>query len=736
MNTAEIRALLCKDQPVKRLFLSASAFVAATGVANAQHHGPPPSQTPPPQTRAQANGDDADDSIVVLAPQTDQVRIDRRTYTLREDPAAQTTNMFDVLGRVPSVSVAPSGNITLLGAANVTIQINGQPVPNTNIEQVLRGFTGGDVERIEVITNPSAQYSAQASGGIINIITRQRFNGGFSGSTQVAGDSAGGYFLGFSPSWSGGPWSVGGQLGIFEGEQEQDFRRTRNIFAGPVTTVEQGDQTLGFRGFSLGRLQLGYRPSEDRRMSVSLDLVDVNNDLLRTTDTTSNGAPTSTQTTDNSTHFYNRQVNFEYQQNGEAGETLKASGMVQSHGVEFDQRFAQTPAGGALSAFQALNTVDLIITNSKLDYERRLPGDSLLTLGASLDWSVQELENARTTLAGAPTLPDFISSLDGRQQTLAGYGTLQFGLGDWTLQPGVRIENYRREVESAGLESDTDDPRTFPSVHIRRALTDRINLDLSYTGRVQRPMFNQLDPSLRFTDVNRALSGNANLQPTTTDAYEANFSYQHAGASVSLTFYDRISEDVVSPFTTVTPAGVILTTPVNAGTSEQRGLQAMLRGPLVEGWRYSLTANALVREFDALNAGVLSRRSETEYDGVAQLDYRDRDQNAVGADQLQFELRFQGPRYTLQSDLDEFVVANITWRRRLSPRFFGVMTVQDVFSTQDQSQEIATADYFESSETSSAGARLRLALTYQFGANADRPPPDQQAPPIGPVPGG
>jgi hypothetical protein len=89
------------------------------------------------QTPATQDSKAVDDEIVVLA-DADQSRIDRQTYTLRQDAAAQSTNMFDVLGRIPSVSVAPSGAVTLLGAANVTIQINGQPVPGANLEQVRR----------------------------------------------------------------------------------------------------------------------------------------------------------------------------------------------------------------------------------------------------------------------------------------------------------------------------------------------------------------------------------------------------------------------------------------------------------------------------------------------------------------------------------------------------------------------------------------------------------------------
>jgi outer membrane receptor protein involved in Fe transport len=326
--------------------------------------------------------------------------------------------------------------------------------------------------------------------------------------------------------------------------------------------------------------------------------------------------------------------------------------------------------------------------------------------------------------------PDYQTELDGVQQTLSAYTTYQFKTGDWTWLPGIRGENYRREVVSGGLETDDTDLRFFPSLHIRRAITPNINVDVSYTSRIRRPDFQQLDPALRFVDVNRATSGNPNLDPTTTDAYEANFVYQRNGASFSLTFFDRISDDIVSSFTDVTGGGVILTTPVNAGASEQRGLQALLRGPIGEHWRYSLSGNVLNREFDFLSGGGLTRRSEVEYDGVAQIEYRDIDQNAVGADHLQFETRFQGPRYGLQSESDEFIMANFTWRRRITRKLTGVLMVQDIFDSTDQTSLITTDDYIERTQYGGAGTRFRIALTYQFGDGPQRPMQDQQGPPI------
>ncbi len=705
------------------LLTASFALLVASEGAYAQEA---PRSAPADTETADADEEDSDD-IVVLAERGDEVRIDRRTYTLRDDPVAQSTNMFDILGRIPSVSVAPSGEITLLGASNVTIQINGQPVPGGNLEQILRGLPGGSVERIEVITNPSAQYAADTSGGIINIITRRRFDAGFSGSIQTSVDSLGGYHFGVAPSYSVGPWSFSGQVGTYGGEGENDLLRERETPPGGPLTTENGLRNFEYQGWYLSQLQAAYSPTEERRVSVSYDGGRHASEQRQSSDLSNSGGPLSaTQSQFENSSDYN-EVTFDFLQRGETPrEVIKFNATLASYINESDATLSSTPAGGGpTSAYATTTEQDKTSFNSKFDIEQPLLSEQFLTAGAAFDHFEQTSDGGLTPISGV-TPAAYTSQLDGAAQTLAGYVTYQFDVGDWTVLPGVRVEGYRREVVSSGLETDDTDVRTFPSIHVRNELTPRINVDLSYSSRIQRPVFDQLDPALRFIDVNRAMSGNPNLAPTTTDAYEVNFVYQHSGSSFSVTFFDRISEDVVSRFTDVNGGGVVVTMPVNAGTSEQRGIQAMLRGPLGESWRYSVTGNVLNREYDFLSGGIVTRRSDLEYDGVAQLDYRDADQEQIGANQFQLEARFQGPRHGLQSETDEFVMANFTWRRRLSQRLFGVLAVQDIFDSTSQISEVTTDDYFERTEFESQGTRVRLALTYQFGSGPQRPPSDQQ----------
>lgn len=712
---------------MKRLILTGlAAFAASAGAAQAQQASPPP---PPPSAASQAPAEDEQsDDIVIVAEPGDTVRIDRRTYALRDDAAAQSTNMFDILGRIPSVSVAPSGEVTLLGAANVTIQINGQTVQGANLEQVLRGLPGSAVLRIEVITNPSAQYSADTSGGIINIITRNRFEQGFSGSLQTSADSLGGYHIGIAPSWASGPWSLSGQIGTYGGENENDLSRERTDFPGGAVTTEEGSRVFEYDGWYASQMQAGYSPNPRRRMSVALDGGEFNFDQSQSSVLADILGPLGTRTSDTEASFRNGQIIFNFQQDGEQPrETVKFNAVLSRFENEFDTVFASTPTIGLASQYSTAAEQQIDGLSLKLDVEQPLSGERFLTFGASFDSTDQDIANSLTTISGPGPLP-YDSTLDGIGETLAGYITYQFATGDWTWQPGLRGEHYRREVSAGGLESDTVDTRYFPSIHIRRSLSEHIDLDLSYTSRIQRPGFQQLDPSLRFNDVNRAFGGNPDLEPTTVDAYEANFVYQANGANFSVTAFDRISDDIVSQFTDVV-GGVIVTRPVNAGTSEQRGLQVLMRGPIGRHWRYSLSGNVLSREFDYLNSGgTLSRRDELEYDGIAQIDWRDVDQNAVGADQFQLELRFQGPRHGLQTETDEFVMTNFTWRRRVTDKLQAVFQVIDMFDSTDQVSEVTTDDYFERTEFESPGTRFRLSLTYQFGAGPQRPMRDDQQP--------
>jgi outer membrane receptor for ferrienterochelin and colicin len=116
---------------------------------------------------------------VVRAQRDQRTSIDRETYIVRDTAQARTSNALDLLGRIPAVTVQPDSSIRLLGTTGVTVLVDGRPSANPNI---LRDLQGSEIARIEVVSNPSAQFSASGTGGVINIITRRNAPDGLRGS--------------------------------------------------------------------------------------------------------------------------------------------------------------------------------------------------------------------------------------------------------------------------------------------------------------------------------------------------------------------------------------------------------------------------------------------------------------------------------------------------------------------------------------------------------------------------
>src|SRR5437763_15853529 len=128
----------------------------------------------PPAIVQPSTANDQSDVIEVVGTRAGQaLKIDRRTYQVQQTPHSQQKDAIQLLRGLPAVTISPDDELNLLGSGNVTIYVDGRPYQG-NARQYLRTLHGSDVERIEIITNPSAQYAAQGTGGIINFVLRKK----------------------------------------------------------------------------------------------------------------------------------------------------------------------------------------------------------------------------------------------------------------------------------------------------------------------------------------------------------------------------------------------------------------------------------------------------------------------------------------------------------------------------------------------------------------------------------
>ncbi len=700
---------------------------------------PAPTPSPPPQAEPEPEPEPGQDDIVVTAP-TQQSSIDRQTYIVRDTPEARSTTTTDILGRIPSVEVQADGSVRLIGAGQATILIDGRRVQDPQTQ--LRNMTGNQIERIEVLTNPGAQFPAQGTGGIVNIITRRNTQAGLGGSATASGGSYGAYDLRVSPTYGAGDWTFTGNLGHGRFENRNRFERERFSLTpgGPVPVSSEEGRQIDEGRYYYGNGSASYRPDDRRTITLSgtlahTDYMQTRPSLL-TAAAIPGGSADQLATTD--ADFNYRDLGLDYRgTTGRQGEMLTASVKWTRFSGDFERMFSTDPVAGPESLFRQRQTMSDESWTAKADYVRPFSGANRLSVGAQFVTTSNRLVEAATgTLPnGAPFAAS--SLVDGSWFEYAAYVTYQFELAGFTILPGVRLEGREYDLGGATGVPDLKTTRLFPSFHAERQLTGWLTGTASYSRRITYPQIQLLNPALNFQDATTAQAGNPLLQPQLTDSYEVRLRGNVARHNLELTAFRRTTEDIWSFRGEVSPEGVLITRPFNFGAQALTGAELSARGPLLNGLRYVLTANLSDQALDQDAGGPLPGRHSATWSGTGQLEYRDGQDGRAGADRVNLTLRYFGPTDTGFTRSSAIAVASFTWSHAFTDRLSGVLTVQNL-RLSDPRETVTTGVTSQSRDLFAPASpqRITLSLTWSFRAPGQGPQVRQQPQAGPPIPGG
>ena len=626
---------------------------------------PPPD--PPPAIVTQA---DDETVIEVVGTRSDQAqKIDRRTFRVKDNAQAAQSDTLQLLRGLPAIVITPDDEILLLGSGGVTVLVDERPIQG-DTTQYLRTLRGSDIERIEIITNPSAQYAAQGSGGIINIVLRRKRADGVTGSASLLASSHGRVEGSATVKAKRGKWSFEVQAQPNAGKYGSSKYRTLRTVSQPdgTTIINSADGKSSSRGASVflsGKASYDFDPKTSLSVSVAGGLNDYRSDndtdyLALAGDFNSFS---SHQRSRSSSSF--RYGQFDFDRKGKVeGQSFKAFAIAYSFGSDALTNTRYDDGGG-----YTLDSRDgQWGINSKIDWVRPFGKSRILSFGATIDYDVGN-RRLRSIDSGAGGMLQFETddAFKNRDLSSAAYATYQLKFGQWTVMPGGRLERFNRTVSSPGRPSVTVHRTSlFPSFHLERPVGKKFTATASYARRIQRPNPSQLRPYLLRRGPLFFERGNPDLRDQTTDSYEFNFAYRYKKLNFGLILYDRETANLFDSAYSIDTDGNTVSTPVNVGRKSNRGAQVDVGLPLlprVKGIASFNLFNSIV-PYDTPSG--TSRFSQLRYTANATINWQGKDSPKRPGDIGQLQLEYASPSRLFQSRSSGTVSANLSYTHSFS----------------------------------------------------------------------
>lgn len=532
----------------------------------------------------------------------------KTTLNVGKDLNSAGGTAADILQKVPSLAVDENGQVSLRGTG-VTLYLDGKPAPsNLRLDQL----PASRLETIEVITNPGAQYSAQGTGGIINLVQKKPTQAGWNGDGLATAGTRNKYTAALNLNRQAGKLNFfGGASGLnnqFRGGSA--LQQVAAVDGRLARTDQTGASTRHQTNYDL-RLGVEYALNDEQRVSLT---VQGNKQDFRTTQDfttllTHAGDPTSTLQNQNLEvdNLYDARVSGSYRRTWAAhpGRELTASATYTLDGgtVATEQRVLDGPASYARQARQQFLDVTIHLPSAQVDYvhpldEKRrwgagLKADIMVTPGTA-DYAVQPT-------AGAEFIRQEVGSYryHYRQVIPQAYGSYRQKAGLWEYLAGLRAEftGLQAQVLPTGSASQRIF-NLFPSATVARTLPHDQRLQLSYSRRLNRPNFLQIIALPIYSDARNYVVGNPDLRPEYVHVAELGHQVAWQATTLSTTLFGRFASQSIQSLRTIDtlatrlsgqPDFIARTSYANFGRTASYGLELSLTHPVTTWWK--LTAN-------------------------------------------------------------------------------------------------------------------------------------------------
>ena len=701
-----------------------------------------------------------DAAVVTAEKPIYKVELDKKVYDMANDPMSQGQSLSDALANVPSVQVDAEGNVSLRGNDNVKFLIDGKPsgmLGVSDVAEALKNIPAENVERIELVTNPSARYEASGSAGIINIVLKKGSNTGFNGSVTLNG---------------GIPTMVGGNVNLNYKTKKYNIYTT----LGTRYVDREGEGSAFMTSFNEGTNSIKQYRATDRennriRRNYNIRLggeyyLDDKNTLGLSAgyryNNGNNNALVDYNYFDNSMtflkHEYNRQDEKEIENNFDLDFNYKHEFDKKGHEFVFTGRFSsqKEDEDGLVNGLtkeldkttgiykdKITNRITDNLEDQKnvvltADYVRPIGEKGKFELGARADFSDTKTDNRTYFLqANGDYEADsrFFANVDNQQNVLAAYAQYGNAIGEkFQYFAGLRLENSDMKIKNYTNGENISKKYTdlFPTLTLNYKFTDKNEMQLSYSRRIRRPMGFMLMPFFSATDDRNVRKGNPDLNPTYTNSFELSYITSVGKLMVTPSLFYQRTTDMINQFQrkNYNDSGddVFITKPINVGDEDRYGLDLTATYKPARWWSLMFNVNLFGYKrtgyYEEINVekdpvtGVETEKVDPQDfsgDGFSSRGRLSSNFTLPADFKIQLAGNYMGSIKTAQQKIED----NLSMDFSLSKDLFKkqatlTLNIRDVFNSRKREMTQYGADYINYESMRWMKRSLNLSFTYRF----------------------
>jgi outer membrane cobalamin receptor len=444
----------------------------------------------------------------------------KRVIRFGEDIVSRgSPNVLEALKNVPGVNVDNEGNVRIRGEGNITLYINGKPTV-LEVSDALRQIPASEVERIEIITNPSAKYEAE--GGIImNVVLKGRTGRGISANLSLR--------LGTFENYG-----LNGSLGITTGKTKFVFGANYFSFNNLMESTVNAEKPISYTASGQRSYQgkpYGARFSLEHNLT-SRDILSFEGDI---------GSWRMLMSSNMKYSYANDSTSTKTDMGGLRGSLSggytrnmgnRRFEILAFYGFRRGREDTESRVGNSV-IFKREGKPNFFRFSPQINYSMNFGEKRKLEVGYQLTvWNgLDSLKLSNPDTSGSYTFSSYVNG---------GYLTYSDVLGRFSYNLGLRVEDYRRNINDYAFKS-TD---LFPSLSLSFNPDIKNSFNLSYSRRTQRPMSWMLNPFIRKIDEKNYQKGNPNLKPSYTHSFEVGYQRVFNIATVGIEGFYRRNEGV------------------------------------------------------------------------------------------------------------------------------------------------------------------------------------------------